>query len=189
MLRAMRGRSILAVVASAWIVLACQALAPPPSALPDPVVDCLAAPPAVCRTALGDAQANAPDGEWAVRVRVTCSQPVCTENAGVAQVDVLFSDGSIDSYATEWSAAVEAPAGADPADIQAVTPTCIGLDITRCREMAKSIIRPVGQTGRIESIVVACTVPACTPSEGQGTTTVTFEDGMTREADWAYAGG
>jgi hypothetical protein len=55
--------------------------------------------------------------------------------------------------------------------------------------MAKNIIVPIGQTGRVVSLVVTCTVARCGPTEGQGTTQVTFEDGTTRVADWGYAGG
>ena len=76
----------------------------------------------------------------------------------------------------------------EDAVILPVTPACIGVDLARCREMAKGIIVPVGQTGRVVSITVTCTVASCGPSEGQGTTQVTYEDGTTRIADWAYAG-
>ena len=70
-----------------------------------------------------------------------------------------------------------------------VVPTCVGLAFERCREMATSIIVPVGQTGRIVSILVSCTVERCDATQGQGTTRVTFEDGSSRVADWGYAGG
>ena len=165
-------------------VQACDAVAPIPSRPPEPVVDCLATPPETCQQALSDARANAPAGETTLRVRVTCSQPRCTLDSGVAQVDVFYSDGSVQSYGSAWEAA---PSVADPVDILPLTPTCIGLAIERCRQMATNIIVPVGQTGRLVSIVVRCTVAQCTPSTGQGTTRVTFEDGTMREADWGYA--
>jgi hypothetical protein len=162
------------------------------SAPPEPVVDCLATPQETCRTALTDARANAPSGERLVRVRVTCSIPACTLLAGTAQVDAMYSDGSVVSYETDWSGPDQgAPAAAtDPGSVTIlpVTPTCVGLDGDRCREMAKNIIVPQGPPRRVVSILVTCTAAACTAHEGQGTTLVTFDDGAVREADWAYAG-
>jgi hypothetical protein len=128
--------------------------------------------------------ANAPAGERLVRARVTCSQPRCSLESGVAQVDAFYSDGSVQSYASAWDAA---PPVAEPAGILPLMPTCIGVAIERCRRLSTNIIVPVGQTGRLVSIVVRCTVARCTPTTGQGTTRVTFEDGTTREADWGYA--
>jgi len=160
---------------------------------PEPVVDCLSTPQETCRTALGDATANAPAGERLVRVRVTCSIPSCSLLAGTAQVDAMYSDGSVDSYVTEWSGAdrERQPGGSfggPPVEILPVVPACVGLDGDRCREMAKNIIVPQGPPRRVVSILVTCTAAACTAHEGQGTTLVTFEDGTTRESDWAYAG-
>ena len=176
--------ALVAVAAMSWSVLACDAATPVPTRPPAPVVDCLAAPPETCQQALGDAHANAPAGEWPLRVRVTCSQPRCTLETGIAQVDVFYSDGSVQSYGSAWDAA---PRVADPGAILPLTPACIGVAFERCREMATNIIVPVGQTGRLVSIVVRCTIAQCTPTTGQGTTRVTFEDGTTRVADWGYA--
>src|SRR6187399_1141857 len=96
--------ALVAVAAMSWSVLACDAATPVPTRPPAPVVDCLAAPPETCQQALGDAHANAPVGEWPLRVRVTCSQPRCTLETGIAQVDVFYSDGSVQSYGSAWDA-------------------------------------------------------------------------------------
>ena len=162
------------------------------TAPPEPVVDCLATPQETCRTALADARANTPAGERLIRVRVTCAIPACTLMAGSAQVDAMYSDGTVDSYATDWSGPVTGPSeGAGTTDgvtILPVTPTCVGVDGERCREMAKNIIVPQGPPRRVVAILVACTAPACTARDGYGTTTVTYDDGSTRAADWGYAG-
>ena len=170
---------------------ACTPAAPALTVPPQPIVDCLAVPSERCAAALDQAVAEAPAGGAPIRVRMTCSQPACTVGGGRAQVDAWFSDGSVSSWPITWTGALELPPDGAPADgaILPVTPACIGVDIARCREMAKGIIVPVGQTGRVVAIVVTCTVAECGPTEGQGTTRVTFEDGTTREADWAYAGG
>lgn len=178
----------------AVLALGCETVGPAaPSLPPAPIVDCLATDAQTCASALADARANAPAGTVPLRVRVTCSQPVCRPASGVAQVDVWYTDGSVDSYAMTWDggpAAAPPPRDEAPDEpILAIDPVCIGIDIGRCREMAKSIIVPVGQTGRVVSVVVTCTGPRCTKADGQGTTRVTFEDGTSREADWAYAGG
>ena len=179
--------TLLAIVA-AW-TLGCDVVGSPEASVPaEPVVDCLAAPPETCRQALADAAANAPAGERPVRVRLTCSLATCTAVNGAAQVDVWYSDGSIESYATEWAGPGDEPAPGDSAPILSVVPLCIGLDLARCRDMARNIIVPVGSPGLVLSIVVTCRAAACTATEGRGTTRVTFQDGTMREADWAYAG-
>ena len=189
----MAGRrpALALLLAIAWWTAGCDLVGlSTPSVPPQPVVDCLATPQETCRTALADARANAPDGERLVRVRVTCSIAACTLLAGTAQVDAMYSDGTVDSYATEWSGERQ-PGGSfgdDGVTIQPVTPTCVGVDGDRCREMAKNIIVPQGPPRRVVSILVTCTAPICTSKDGHGTTRVTFEDGTTREADWGYAG-
>ena len=174
------------------VVAACTPAAPALTIPPLPIVDCLAVPSERCAAALDQATAQAPAGSAPLRVRMTCSQPACTVVGGSAQVDAWFSDGTVSSWPTEWTGALEAPPVAQPAGDEAilpVTPVCVGVDIARCREQAKGFIVPIGQTGRVVSLVVTCTVATCGQTEGQGTTTVTFEDGTTRVADWAYAGG
>src|SRR5688572_25298470 len=96
--------ALVAIAAMTWSALGCDAAAPIPTRPPEPVVDCLAAPPETCQQALGDARANAPAGTTPLRVRVTCSQPRCTLESGIAQVDVFYSDGSVDSYGSAWDA-------------------------------------------------------------------------------------
>ncbi len=190
------GIRIVLVALAAVVVLGCAAVGgPAPTLQPAPIVDCLATDAQTCASALSDARANAPAGTAPFRVRVTCSQPICLPGAGVAQVDVWYTDGSVDSYEMAWTDGPGAapPPGEVPAEpveepILAIDPVCRGVEIGRCREMAKSIIVPVGQTGRVVSVVVTCTVARCTATDGQGTTRVAFEDGTIREADWAYAG-
>jgi hypothetical protein len=179
------------LVACGGTLLPTDRTLPDPAPVADPVVDCLAVPTERCAQALADAIAAAEPGIVPTRIRVTCSTPACTLVAGQAQVDAMLSDGTVRSWAQEWSHALEVPPPGLPEDatILPITPACVGLDLERCREMAKSIIVPVGQTGRVVGIVVACTVATCDATEGQGTTTVTFEDGTTRVADWGYAGG
>jgi hypothetical protein len=159
--------------------------------LPQPIVDCLAVPAERCADALAAAHADAATaGTIPTRVRMTCSQPACTVAGGRAQVDAWFGDGTVANWGAEWSGALQIPPSL-PADeaILTVNPACLGVDPVRCREMAKGIIVPVGQTGRVVAITVTCTVPSCGPTEGEGTTQVTYEDGTTESADWAYAGG
>jgi hypothetical protein len=196
----MSGRVWLVAILGAWALglsAACGGITPTPVPVQQPPpaeapnVDCLAVPAERCAQAVADAIAGADDGVVPTRVRVTCSQPACTLIDGTAQVDAMLSDGTVSSWTQVWSQAMEIPPPTLPPDaaILPVTPACLGLELDRCREMAKSIIVPVGQTGRVVSLVVSCTVASCGPTEGQGTTTVTFEDGTTRVADWAYAGG
>ena len=181
-----------ALLGAMWSVAACTPAAPALTVPPQPIVDCLAVPSERCAAALDQARADAPANSAPIRVRVTCSQPACTVVGGSAQVDAWFSDGTVSSWGTEWTGALAIPPDGEPAVEEAilpVTPACVGVDIDRCREMAKGIIVPIGQTGRVVSVVVTCTVASCGPTEGRGTTTVTFEDGTTRIADWGYAGG
>ena len=186
----------LVLGAAILVVLGCGAQLP--SGLPGPgltvppqaIVDCLAVPAERCAAAVAQAQAEAPPGSAPIRIRMTCSQPACTLVGGGAQVQAWFSDGSVTSWDTEWSGVFEIPPEPVPEDaILPVTPVCVGVDLARCHEVAKDIGVPDGQTGRVTSLVVTCTVAVCGPTDGQGTTTVTFEDGTTQETDWAYAGG
>lgn len=189
--RVRRSAIAWAMLVALWSVVACTPAAPALTIPPQPIVDCLAVPAERCAAALAQARVDAPAGSAPIRVRMTCSQPACTAVGGSAQVDAWFSDGSVVSWPTQWAAALEVPPEPDPAvedAILPVTPACVGVDIARCREQAKGFIVPIGQTGRVISLVVTCTVATCGPAEGQGTTTVTFEDGTTRVADWAYAG-
>jgi hypothetical protein len=183
--------AILVMVAATMIACSLPVMEPATPA-PAPVVDCISTPQETCRTALADALGNTPAGERLVRVRVTCSIPECTLLAGTAQVDAMYSDGTVDSFASEWSGPDSGPpdggAGASGITILPVTPTCVGVDGDRCREMAKNIIVPQGPPRRVVAILVTCTASACTSRDGSGTTRVTYDDGTTREADWGYAG-
>ena len=90
-------RFVIAALVTA-LALGCEAVAPTASSLPPaPIVDCLATDAQTCASALDDARANAPVGTVPFRVRVTCSQPVCLPASGMAQVDVWYTDGSVDS--------------------------------------------------------------------------------------------
>jgi hypothetical protein len=116
-----------AVLATTLLVVlgACGAVTTPPALTipPQPIVDCLAVPAERCSAALAQAQVDAPRGSAPLRIRMTCSQPACTVVGGAAQVDAWFSDGSVSSWDTAWSGALEvAPAPAPEEAILPVTP-------------------------------------------------------------------
>ena len=181
-------RSSLAILP--LLLAGCGDPAPPATIPPGgPVVDCQGVPAGTCQQALADAQSNAVVGTGVVSLRVACTAPPCTMQNGQAKVDILYSNGRVDSFSAAWAGAM--PAGAPPPRPPALTvaPACHGVPADRCREFATSAMEGMPAGKVVASIVVRCQPGPCTPTNGDGTATVTFTDGTTMESGWGYGGG
>jgi hypothetical protein len=175
----------LALVAAG--LLGCQPSAVSPAPGADggaPQVACQGVPDSICKQALDTT--GAAQGTVA-QVIVRCSNPVCTEQSGEADVLVLFRDGRQVTSTYGWASAPAAPAPAAPPPLP-VAPVCQGVPFQKCIDMATS-----GLDGSMASAVSKITVhcsAVCMPTSGSGETTFEFVDGRPSvTSSWAYEGG
>ncbi len=128
-----------------------------------------------------------------VGIELTCTQATCTAASGEVQVAIRRADGRVEQSGMGWQSAGGAAPGKPgplppqpaPALPAGVTPSCIGVPEPTCGEQASSALDVVPPGRRVMAIVVRCTA-ACDASTGQGTTTLTLDDGSTTQSDWAY---
>ena len=128
-----------------------------------------------------------------VGIEMTCTQAVCTPASGEVEVTIRHADGTVEQSGIAWQSAGGAAPGQPaplppqpaPALPAGVTPSCLGVPEPTCGEQASSALDVVPPGRRVMAIVVRCTA-ACDASIGQGTTTLTLDDGSTTRSDWAY---
>jgi hypothetical protein len=177
-------RRLIAIVLAAVGILGCTPAAPPGIPGGAAQVACQGVPNSVCRQAVDTT--GAIQGTIA-QVVVRCSQPVCTEQSGEADILIVFADGRRETSNYGWSSVQAAPVAPAPPPL-AVEPDCQGVPLQQCIEMATSELD--GSTaGAVGKITVHCSA-VCTPSSGQGQTTYEFVDGRpSLTTDWNYQGG
>ena len=188
----MIGARALASMAIALVALGslgCEPEAAPaaPAGGGAPQVGCQGVPDSICKQALdtmGAAQGTV------AQVVVQCSQPVCTEQSGEADVLIVFRDGRQTTSTYGWGAA---PAFPEPIPVitppaLAVQPQCQGLPFQQCIDMATNGLD--GSTAdAVGKITVHCSA-VCTPTDGSGETTYEFVDGRPRvTVGWNYQSG
>ena len=96
---------ILGGAALAAILAACG---PEPSPVPqappaEPAISCLGVPPRTCQEMLDDARRNAEPGTVVVQMRIVCTLPPCTLQAGETEAEVLYSNGQRSTFGMGWS--------------------------------------------------------------------------------------
>ena len=152
---------------------------------------CTGMPEASCAQAFQEADAQARDrGTIVVGIVVRCTG-LCTDANGAADRFVRYADGTTDQGGFGWSSAGPAPVGLPigPDPTPAVAPTCIGIPIAKCLEMALGMSSAGDQRhADIVSIVVRCKPGPCTATTGDGETTFAYADGTSTTSDWAYRG-
>jgi hypothetical protein len=156
--------------------------APPLDALPP--VECVGIPAATCQTIVADARRNAEPGTVPIRIRAVCATPPCTIQQGDVNVEVRYSNGRADQYSMGWAGP---GAGQPPVPVvPPVEPTCQGVPIETCRDMAISAVTGVTGGPAVTAILVRCSA-TCTSLQGDGETILTFADGTTTTATWGYS--
>ena len=183
----MRPRAALASMA--FVALVAPACGPPPEPVPPGAVQqvvCQGVPASVCNQAFDTVGSRGP----IVQVVVRCSQPVCTELGGEADVLIVFADGRRETSNYGWASApaMPVPVPVITPPTLTVEPICQGVPLRQCQDLASSIdpaegLRPIG------SITVRCN-GVCTAEVGQGQTVVQHLDGTADTVvEWAYGGG
>lgn len=152
-----------------------------------PQVACQGVPNSICKQAVDTT--GAARGTIA-QVIVRCSQPVCTEQSGEADVLIVFRDGRQERSNYGWASAPAMPAPVPvitPPPL-AVQPECQGVPFQQCIDMATSGLD--GNTAAaVGKITVHCSA-VCTPTSGTGETTYEFMDGRPSvTSSWNYQGG
>jgi hypothetical protein len=157
---------------------------------------CIGMPQASCERAFEEADVQARDrGTVVVAIVVRCTT-ICSEASGEAERTVRYADGISEQSGFGWMSAGPAPGGQpiepapEPEPSLPVAPTCVDLDPEMC------LVRALESAGTLEpgsgeavSIVVRCTPGPCTPTNGDGETTITFADGQVTTVGWSYRGG
>jgi len=185
--------SILACLAVAFVLGACDVIAPPvpPPAAGGPPLVCQGVPAQICQQGLDDARNNADPGIPVVQVRIVCTSPPCTVQNGATQVDVLYANGRRDSFGSAWESAGEAapapaPDSPEPVPSLPVEPTCQGILERRCHDLARDAIIDLVDSTVVAAIAIRCEPGPCDPDNGAGTTTVTFQDGTITTWEFNY---
>ncbi len=163
----------VAVVAVAWLALAC-ASSPPVDPAASPRISCVDVPQANCDEAVASVARSLPN-EHPTLIEIICASPPCTAASGATMTIVTLADGRrLTSNALPWSDStasggggvpVPAPGGPGVAPLP-VEPTCQGVPPVSCRDMAASFLDPGGGHGGVISIVVRCTKNPCTVKTG-----------------------
>jgi hypothetical protein len=178
----------MAIALMALGLLACEP-APVPGAPAGgggaPQIACQGVPNSVCKQALDTT--GAAQGAVA-QVIVRCSQPVCTEQSGEADVLVLFRDGRQVTSNYGWAAAPAVPAPLMTPPPLPVEPICEGVPFQKCIDTAISGLDG-SSADKVGKITVHCSA-VCTPTSGTGETTYEFVDGRPSvTSSWNYEGG
>lgn len=180
-------RLIAIVLALAAVgILGCTP-APPPPGIPGGAaqVACQGVPDSICKQALDTT--GAAQGTVA-QVVVRCSQPVCTEQSGEADVLMVFVDGRRETSNYGWASAPAAPVPLITPPPLPVEPTCEGVPFQNCRDMAINGLDG-SMAGEVGKITVHCSA-VCTPTSGSGETMYDFVDGRPSvTSSWNYEGG
>jgi hypothetical protein len=148
-----------------------------------PRVECVGTPLTTCQTVVDDARQNAEPGTLPIQIRAVCGSPSCTAQGGEVDVEVRYSNGRTDRYTMSWEGA--APGGVDLPPALPVEPTCEGVSVDACRDMAISAMTGVTGGRAVVGILVRC-VGACTELRGAGEAILTYADGTTTSASWDY---
>ena len=186
-----------AIVAVAWLALAC-ASSPPVDPAASPRISCVDVPQANCDEAVASVARSLPN-EHPALIEIICASPPCTAASGATMTIVTLADGRrLTSNALPWSdptasgggggIPVPVPGGPGVAPLP-VEPTCQGVPPVSCRDMAASFLDPGGGHGGVISIVVRCTKNPCTVKTGEGDTLITYGDGTNLTGGWAYSSG
>lgn len=166
-------------------------LPPTAPAVPPGTRSCVGLPRASCEQVFQEAEARARErGTVVAGVVVRCTT-VCTAASGEAERTVTFADGTTEQGGFGWQATEPAPLDRprEPEPSLPVGPTCVGLDLVVCGERALESLDGLGQeVDQVVSIVVVCQPGPCTPTKGEGETTVTFGGGQVRVIGWGYEG-
>lgn len=180
-------RRAIAVVLMAVVAAACGSAPESPTPIGIGPIDCQGVPAQQCQEAVD--QARGVSRAMLVQVLVRCSAPPCTDQAGQIQVQAQYADGSTTGWSSAWAGAV--PAGPDqgaPAGQLPVRPVCLGVAEAMCLDMAMSAAGELPPDPAVRSISVRCTA-VCTPTKGEGTTTVVLANGTTVLSNWGYESG
>lgn len=83
-----------------------------PSPTPTPVrmvppIECIGVPATTCQELVVQARQNARPGTFPLHIRAVCTREQCTLQEGDVSVDVLYSDGSTESFGMGWSGAID----------------------------------------------------------------------------------
>jgi hypothetical protein len=189
-----RVRILASVTLAVGLIGGCVGLVPPPAlpAVAPGTRACVGLPQATCQQVFQDADARARErGTTIVGVVIRCTS-VCTEASGEAEQTVTFGDGTREQGGFGWQSAGPAPAGKPigPDPSLPILPTCVGVDDVTCASRAIEAVDSLGLDPAIViGIVVRCTPGPCTPTNGDGETTISLADGQQRSIGWSYQGG
>lgn len=191
----LRRLAILAValIAGCGAPLASGPVASGPPA--SPRISCLGIPSARCDEAVASVARSLPNSA-PVSIEVSCVAGTCTPESGAMDTVVTLADGSqLRSTTISWAnSGGQLPGGVKPlpapvpALVLPVEPQCQSVPAAMCKRMAEASLGTVGDLVVVQ-IVVRCSAPSCTDSQGEGDTLVTYADGTTSTSGWGYAGG
>jgi hypothetical protein len=153
--------------------------------------DCIGLPPSQCEDVFRQADETARQRGTTVLGIVARCVGTCSPASGEAELAVTYGDGTTERSGFGWQVAVPAPPAGPPApEPEAslpVAPTCVGLDSIACRDLALGALgSSEPDHGEVVSIVVRCTPGPCTPTAGDGETTITYADGTATTVGWGY---
>lgn len=173
----------------AWLVAGCGG-APPADPAATPRIDCTGLPPVRCDEAVASVARSLPN-EHPVLIEARCISDPCNESSGTMETTVTLADGRqlranpltwYDGNATDGGAIPPAAPGDIPLAVQ---PTCQGIPLASCRQVAGGSFQ--SGHGDVVSILVRCTKNPCTSTSGEGDTLVTYADGTQSTSGWGYA--
>ena len=176
--------ALLAIVG--WVVAGCMGVMSP--AVAPGTRACVGLPQATCEQTFRDADAEArARGTIVVGIAIRCTS-VCTDASGEAERSVTYADGTSEQGGFGWQAAEPAPIA--PAPSLSVAPTCLGVDDATCTARALEAVESLElDPAAVVSIAVRCMPGPCTPTSGDGETTITLADGQVTSMSWSYRGG
>jgi hypothetical protein len=158
-------------------------------------MECVGAPQEACEAATNQAGREAAAlRAMLVQIRISCTSAAgCSETAGDVQYEAVLSTGASLSGGYAWAApGAPVPGGpgppGGPGAGPAFQPTCIGVPVGWCRNLATGIDADMGlDASAIDSVVLRCSA-VCTDTTGEGETVITLNDGTRHEAGWSYEG-
>ena len=175
---------VVALVVAVGLIAGCGAAAPSGPA-PSPRVTCIGIPTEKCDEAVASVMRSLVDATPEA-IDVTCVSSGCTSSAGSMDTLVTLPGGrQLRSTPLTWGDGAGPGVPGQPG--LPVVPTCRGVPLSKCQEVAGSDFPDAASHGGVVKIVVSCTKKPCTNQKGEGTTVITFGDG-TEDASggWGY---
>ncbi len=186
----------VALVAVAWLVVAC-ASSPPMDPAASPRISCVDVPEARCDEAVASVARSLPN-EHPVLIEIICASPPCTSASGAMMTIVTLADGRrLTANGLPWFDPTASGGGGVPVPVPGgpgvvplpVEPTCQGVPAVSCRDMAASFLDSGVGHGGVVSILVRCTKNPCTVKTDEGDTLITYADGTNSTGGWTYSSG